>query len=442
MIQTLWEAADATVKQVDSGNKGAAADLLQQAQECAISMGNNIESSEGEGFVTVSKLENYCETLFQISQILGTEDNPDTRKIGKMLQKSLVTVENSVNNDIHVTTETVFLPYKAAMWDSLESLWLKTKEDPDDTSYVIPIPYYEKNSDGSFREEFYEGDQYPEDVPVTDYRQYDFEKRHPDRIYIHNPYDDANYVTSVHPFFYSKNLKKFTDELIYIPYFVLEEPDPDNKEALKKLEHLIAMPAVINADRVIVQSETMKKVYVNIMTDIAGRESRPYWENKISGEGSPKIDRVLRTADKEYELPDEWKSKTDNKDGTRKKIILYNTGIQAMLDNDMKMVEKIKDSLRIFKENADKVTLLWRPHPLLPATIRSLRPDLWKEYEQIVKTYREEDWGIYDDSADLDRAIAVSDAYYGDPSSVVELYKKTEKPIMIQNADVMGAVTD
>ena len=37
---------------------------------------------------------------------------------------------------------------------------------------------------------------------------------------------------------------------------------------------------------------------------------------------------------------------------------------------------------------------------------------------------------------ELDRAIALSDAYYGDPSSVVHLYKQTGKPIMIQNVCV------
>ena len=55
------------------------------------------------------------------------------------------------------------------------------------------------------------------------------------------------------------------------------------------------------------------------------------------------------------------------------------------------------------------------------------------EYEKIKKIYQEENWGIYDDSPDVDRAIVLSDAYYGDKSSVVELYMKTGKPIMMQN---------
>lgn len=47
--------------------------------------------------------------------------------------------------------------------------------------------------------------------PVMWYGNYDFEKRRPDMIYIHNPYDKYNYVTSVHPDFYSENLKRYTD---------------------------------------------------------------------------------------------------------------------------------------------------------------------------------------------------------------------------------------
>ncbi|HBA50321.1 MAG TPA: hypothetical protein DCZ91_21515 [Lachnospiraceae bacterium] len=41
-----------------------------------------------------------------------------------------------------------------------------------------------------------------------------------------------------------------------------------------------------------------------------------------------------------------------------------------------------------------------------------------------------------ENSPDMDRAIAVSDAYYGDHSSIVWLYRQTGKPIMIQAVDV------
>ena len=112
--------------------------------------------------------------------------------------------------------------------------------------------------------------------------------------------------------------------------------------------------------------------------------------------------------------------------------------MQALLDNEMDMITKIKDTLKVFKENKDDVALLWRPHPLIKATISSMRPDLWTEYDKIVNGYISEGWGIYDDTPDLDRAIVFSDAYYGDGSSVVQLYQKTEKPIMIQNVKILS----
>jgi len=37
----------------------------------------------------------------------------------------------------------------------------------------------------------------------------------------------------------------------------------------------------------------------------------------------------------------------------------------------------------------------------------------------------------------MDRAVVLSDAYYGDFSSVVQVYQKTGKPVMIQNADII-----
>lgn len=66
-----------------------------------------------------------------------------------------------------------------------------------------------------------------------------------------------------------------------------------------------------------------------------------------------------------------------------------------------------------------------------------MHPELWEEYCEIVQKYKNEDWGIYDDTPDLDRAIAISDAYYGDGSSVVQLCQKAGLPVMIQNVDIL-----
>ena len=99
-----------------------------------------------------------------------------------LCDKGHIRIANSIAHDVEVCREVVFLPYKASMWDSLESVWKAADEDPGCDAYVIPIPYYDKNPDGSFRELHYEGGEYPKDVPVVWYEDYDFEKRRPDMM--------------------------------------------------------------------------------------------------------------------------------------------------------------------------------------------------------------------------------------------------------------------
>lgn len=422
---------------IEKGRVGDAKDLLEQCQQGAISLGELIEVREGGQFVTIPLLEEYCEVVYQIHEELGTDASINSNNAYKKLRKALIRISNSVRNDIKIRREVVFLPYKASMWDSLESVWKAADEDPDCDAYVIPIPYYDKNPDGSFRERHYEGDQYPEYVPITWCEDYDFGKRRPDMIFIHNPYDEYNHVTSVDPFFYSEKLKQYTDKLVYIPYYILTEIDPKDQAAVKSMEHFCLASGVMHADKVIVQSENMRQIYIDVLSGHFGEHTRKAWEEKILGLGSPKVDKILNTEREELEIPEEWLRIIQKPDGSQKKIILYNTSVSALLKHEEKMLVKMRDVFRIFKENQDDVALLWRPHPLIQATIESMRPWLWMEYMKLREQYLAEGWGIYDDSADVDRAIALSDAYYGDKSSLVQLCQKAGKPVMIQNPEVV-----
>ena len=436
-LELLEQAHGEIRTNLENKNISTAQDLLMDCQEGAISLGSLIEASEGEGFVTIPLLEEYCELVYQLHESLAGEEGAPAGKAYKLLRNLLIRIRNSVRNDIKVRKEVVFLPYKASMWDSLESVWKAADADPDCDAYVIPSPYYDKNPDGSFREMHYEGNLYPQYVPVTWYKDYYFAASRPDMIFIHNPYDEYNFVTSVHPDFYSGKLKQYTDKLVYIPYFILGEPNLDNEASLEGMKHFCTVPGVINADQIIVQSEDMREAYIRILSKAYGEETKAHWAKKILGTGSPKVDKVLNTRKEDLEIPAEWLKIIQKPDGSWKKIILYNTSVGALLKNSEKMLVKMQDVFRIFKENRDDVALLWRPHPLIQATIESMRPQLWVEYVKLREQYRAEGWGIYDDSADMDRAIALSDAYYGDGSSLVQLCQKTGKPVMIQNPEVV-----
>ncbi|MDE6221504.1 MAG: CDP-glycerol glycerophosphotransferase family protein [Lachnospiraceae bacterium] len=442
LISQMEEAHEQIKKYIGQGSVQPAMELLEDCQTGGVTVGTLIENTEGEGHPTVLLLEEYCELIYQIHQELeGHYKEVNPNKIYKLLRQKLIKTANSVKNDIPTRIETVFLPYKASMWDSLESVWKAADADPNCDAYVIPIPYYDKNPNGSFREMHFEGDQYPEYVPITKYETFDFGQHRPDMIYIHNPYDDLNLVTSVHPFFFSENLKKFTDKLVYIPYFVLGEIKPDEDNKIEGMKHFCTLPAVYNADKVIVQSEDMRQVYIKVLLEASDDHSeaaRKYWEDKILGLGSPKFDKLANTRREDIEIPDEWMKIIQKPDGSWKKIIFYNTSIAGLLAHNQKMLAKMKYVFQVFKENQDEVALLWRPHPLIKATVESMRPQLWIEYDNIARKYIEEGWGIYDDTADVDRAIALSDAYYGDHSSVVQLYQQTGKPVMVQNVEMVN----
>lgn len=437
-LKVLEEAHGQIKTAINHKNVSAALGLLADCQQGAVSLGDMIETVEGEDCKVIPLLEKYCELTYQLYENMIQGEPANGNKAYKQLRSYLLKIENSVKNDLKVRTEAVFLPYKASMWDSLESVWKAADEDPDCDAYVIPIPYYDRNPDGSFGIMHYEGGQYPEDVPVTRYEDYDFEGRRPDMIFIHNPYDDCNYVTSVHPDFYSNRLKQYTDRLVYIPYFILDEIDPDDQAAIDNMAHFCTCPGVSNADKVVVQSEDMRQIYINVLTEYTKNygDTRKYWEDRILGLGSPKVDKVIGTRKEDVKMPGEWLKIIEKPDGRWKKIVFYNTSVGAFLQHDEKMLKKMKSVFRIFEENQEEVALLWRPHPLIQATIESMRPKLWAEYEKIVKEYQAAGWGIYDDSADLDRAVAVSDMYYGDASSVIQLCQTVDKPVMVQDVDI------
>lgn len=124
-------------------------------------------------------------------------------------------------------------------------------------------------------------------------------------------------------------------------------------------------------------------------------------------------------------------------DGTWKKIVFYNTSVGTLLQHSEKMLRKMESVFEIFEENKNEIVLLWRPHPLIQATIESMRPELWRKYKEIKDRYIEEGWGIYDDTSDVDRAVMLPDAYYGDVSSVVQLCQEKGMPVMMQEVKIL-----
>ena len=60
-------------------------------------------------------------------------------------------------------------------------------------------------------------------------------------------------------------MQRFTNRLMYIPWFITDEIDPQNPEdgkAFYQMNSYVTMPLVFRADLTIVQSEEMRKAYL------------------------------------------------------------------------------------------------------------------------------------------------------------------------------------
>lgn len=412
--------------------------LMAQCQEGALHLGNFIEEAEGEGFITVGYIESYCELVYQFYKELELCKSVNANKIYKALRRELLKIENSIKNDAAEHLEMVFLPYKSSMWDSLESVWRAADEDPECDAYVVPIPYFERNAQGELAAGHYEGNQFPEYVPVIDYRNFSLSERRPDVVFIHNPYDQYNYVTSIHPDYYILELKKYAEKVVYIPYYISPEAAPESPEVQKQKEGFVMTSGVLQSDMVFLQSENMKRLYINILEKNFPDVKRSYWEEKIFGLGSPKLDRVYEIKRDDGRLSARRHSLIYDETGKRRKVILYNTSVSDLL-NQENMMEKIADTLAFFEKNRECV-LWWRPHPLYESTLASMRPNLLETYRKIVEDFKAKGYGIFDEGEDLEWAIAESDGYYGDGSSIVQLYLETGKPVLYQDTRVKNSL--
>ncbi|WIV18898.1 CDP-glycerol glycerophosphotransferase family protein [Paenibacillus polygoni] len=321
------------------------------------------------------------------------------------LKGIIYNIKSSIIIDIKNEFEIVFFPYNSSMWDSLESIYNEAMKDPDCTCYVVPIPYYEKNKEGEITRFCYEGNQFPKNVHTIPFELYDFENRRPDIVYIHNPYDSYNTLTMVNPRFFSENLAKYTDMLVYVPYFVA---------GCTETLSLNIMPSYIYANKLIVQSTHLKDAYI-----YSGIE-----QQKILDLGSPKIDAML-TAVREglVNIPMHWNQIIKNR-----KVFLLNTGIADLLSSDM-WFDRLVHILNCFIEN-DKNILIWRPHPLTQITLKTMRPHLVNQYEEIERNLKQATNIIIDNNSDVYPAIIIADAIISDYSSIMLQSIITEKPIL------------
>ena len=413
LLQCYREAHSAIRKGIEEGRGEEAISLLVLCQEGMEKIEQDTEKELDGKAEREALFSSYQEALYfsYLSLIKTDEENaePGTSCLDRA-EAYFSKIEEEIAS-IPSKTLHLFLPYKASMWDSMESVYFAALQDPSCEALVMPITYYEKE-DGKFGKRINERAEFPREIETID-EGFSLEEAQPDVIYIHNPYDDKNILTSVDPRYYSFHLKDYTENLVYIPYYTTM-----GKAGFGSL----FMPVYRYVHHIVVQSEEHKQ---RLPKEV---------QEKARILGSPKLDRALAYSQNPPEMPEDWKRIAGGR-----KIYYYNTVIEEMLGNPESFLQKMEEVFSLFKENP-KYCLLWRPHPLLESSFLAVGTAYRKRFLELKLRYLTEEIGIYDSSAEPERAVALSSVYLGDEtSSMAALFLAGGKPLFILDSTVSEA---
>lgn len=377
--------------------------ILAECQDATDIIASSVVEADGEESPIIELLVKFNEALFKAS--IAIENEKDFSKLINTCRDKLKKIEYEIKK-LPITYEILFVPYKSSMWDAFDSVYREAKKAKNCNVTVVAAPYYNVNPQGQVLGVEYEGENFPEDVVITHYDSYSIPNMKPDVIFIHNPYDQFNRVTRLHESFFSSELIKHTEKLVYIPYFITDGTQIKASYTIQ--------PGPQNAWRTFVQSDAVREDYCKYNSP-----------EKIIALGSPKFDMVVKYDKEKPAIPEDWEATFKNK-----KVFFYNTHLRNVIADAEKAIEKIGWVFSQF-ENRDDIALLWRPHPLSIQTAKSMNPNILNKYMALIDRFKNLSNGVYDDTEDLHRAIAISDAYIGDFSSVLYLYRLTGKPIYL-----------
>lgn len=400
------------IKSGDDLNSDSIMEFLGQAQNSAIELGNAIEQLQGEGLNCVGKLELYCEEIYKIYE--GTKRKDDT-----LLEKIVEDVRLSVEEEIINRKEILIIKRAIHTDKSLKrAIAYANSIEGDKNITVLEVEDYDKDALGQsdlvpwkVRKCLNEMD-FPE-VKFTS--EYDIAMRHPDVIIIMDGYDNCNYVSCTKEEYWSDNLRINTDRLVYIPDIQTDDIQKGEEKSLQAMEYYVTVPGIANADEIILWSEEIRKSYIDKLVEVTGENKRTYWEDKI------KADFTL------------WED--EEKDSKSQKTIAFFVSVSGIYTYKEKAIEKLKEILAIFKENAKALDFVWIRDENMEV-LKDICGELYQEYEKIYNDYiffkeetKKETKGDSKTKPDYD-------GYYGSPSPLVRECVRKNKPVMIMSFDV------
>ena len=440
--------------------------ILQQA---AIDLGTYTEMVKGEGYDIVKVIERFCEDVYVLSESLTNYSimgNPDEKTKIEEAFFSMDQRFSEFTSLYNLREEVVFICLRPEYFKGYSKLYNEAILDTNKDVYIIPIPWYRKNSLGLREEVFFFNEGYPEDAKVFDYQKYQISIHEPETVYIQYSQDQYDDITDIFEEYYSMNLRKYTGNLVLIPYNEMPEFSEEDTSFYYSMKYYVTMPGVVCADKVLLHDDWNRKLYIKKLTEFAGSETEELWKNKIEVVEKPSDSDILVAVSDIKKMWDRFRGNLGDDfrkpNGDFKKIILFQPVFSSFYEYGIDVIRKIKKNLDVFKSVKDDIVLIWLEQLPLKNNLNKLNKEVFEEYHRVVNSFISEERGVflsdisspnrYDISsfieyieekeirkgATLERiAIEISDAYYGDNDYVARQFAIEKKPVMIQSVDIL-----
>ena len=407
---------------------------LSELQNNIVSFGTLTESIKGEDCNTVKLLEQYLEVIYKVAKYvqkfdegISYEASAESKyaECDEGVKDTFASISEAIDSEIVNRRSVLFLPVKAKHFGSMRMAYEMETATPDTDVYVMPLPYYYKEYDGSFKDEMHiDTEEFIKaNIPVTDYSRFDLSLLCPEKIYINSAYDEYNMAVSVDTRFYARIVKKYTEKLIYIPYFKLMEFDRANYPCWYNMQYYCTVPGVVMADKVYVQSENTRKAYIDKLNEWVGDEQyTDIWEQKID---------VYNESCEEH-------SEDELRDAGSKKTIVWFVSAGSLAEFGDRYIEKAYRNLDVFALSKDKLKVLLISEPFLDEMIKTYSDELYKKWTGFIDEFNRS--GIGEVVSQVEEksveALLKANAYYGDPSYICKDFILMKKPVMLQNVEV------
>ncbi len=436
----------------------AVLDTLEQCQALAVEMGGQIEKRGIHFEEMIRLLEEYCDLVFEVYQKIQNSLNScdSAEQLSNYEEKIIDQAENVVQEKRNV----VFLVYKPELWKAMHTQWEKERASEDVNVTVIPVPYYYRDYRGALEREMnIQEEGYPEEVELTSYEEYNFETNHPDVVYFQFPYDEYNYALSLHPFFYTSNLRQYVEKMVFVPPYLLNEIDADDSRSRYTLKWFLCTPGLVYADEILVQSEQMKGVYQEILEEFTGRDNAIKWSEKIVPSEFPlKIweekQRILiknpytgelltkegekaekRIYDEVLSIPNEWEQKIFRENGTCRKVALYYASGSVIYQRREQAIAKMEQVLSLAEEKRESQVLILYTDSYIKDILRKRFPSIWGAYRDLLAKFRESDFVILDETNDYLCAAKLCSSFHGDAGILMSECRR-QKDVTVMSSKI------